>query len=242
MKFTLEHVALRRTSENEPFPWLLKLVTLVEVARDGSVQQAKTEGEKRALLGAARDGDLVLAAWPGEWSQDIFVVDDLRAARIALGLPRSGITETSTPTDPRITGRGPDREFTLEPRLWERLANVATLPPEGQRQVAHQYPSAVEALLQRSDLDPQVRARVIDDLPSWSAATVVEAGNLATTEVVQILDRFPDSASLLVAALRHPDTAEIAQHRVGELSYDAAANIWVHERSGSDLVGGSVSS
>ena len=104
VRFTLEHVALRRTSENEPFPWLLKLATLVRVARDGTVQQAKTDGEKRALLGAARDGDLVLAAWPGEWSQDIFVVDDLRAARIALGLPRNGTTEAPTPTGP-LPGR-----------------------------------------------------------------------------------------------------------------------------------------
>lgn len=45
------------------------------------------------MLGAARDGDVVLAAWPGEWTQDIFVVDDLGAARTALGVPRRGVVE-----------------------------------------------------------------------------------------------------------------------------------------------------
>jgi hypothetical protein len=95
VKFTLEQVGLRRTSENEPFPWTARLVTLLRIGRDGSVQQAKIDGEKAAMLGAAREGDLVLAAWPGDWSQDIFVVDDLRTARIALGVPRNGVEATN---------------------------------------------------------------------------------------------------------------------------------------------------
>jgi len=65
------------------------LVTLVRVAADGVVTQAKSDAEKRAMLGAADDRDLLLAAWPGEWSQDIFVVDDLKSARLALVLPRT---------------------------------------------------------------------------------------------------------------------------------------------------------
>jgi hypothetical protein len=54
------------------------------VDASGVVQQAKTESEKRSLLASATTKDLVLVAWPGQWSQDIYVVDDLRAARAAL--------------------------------------------------------------------------------------------------------------------------------------------------------------
>jgi hypothetical protein len=38
---------------------------------------------KRALLDEATSKDPVLVAWPGQWSQDIYVVDDLRTARAA---------------------------------------------------------------------------------------------------------------------------------------------------------------
>jgi hypothetical protein len=50
----------------------------------GVVHQAKTDSEKRALLNCATSKDLVLVAWPGQWSQEIYVVDDLRAARAAV--------------------------------------------------------------------------------------------------------------------------------------------------------------
>ncbi|MDI5979294.1 hypothetical protein [Amycolatopsis magusensis] len=235
MKFTLENVLLRRTSQNNQFPWQSNLVTLVRVGRDGTVRQAQTDPEKRALVGAARDGDLLLAAWPGEWRQDVFVVDDLRAARLALGLPRNGTTDeaasTTTPdTDPRI-----GRKFTAEPRLWERLAQDAELPPVGQQQIAEQNPRAVEALLRRSDLDPGMRSRIVDGLPWYSTATAVEAGALRPSEVAQMLARYPDSASLLVAALRNPDTADIAKEHARGLSFDVAASVWVEERPGPEL-------
>jgi hypothetical protein len=69
--------ALRSTSAVSSFPWLLRLVTLVRVTPDGVITQAKSDAEKRTMLGEADEQDLVLAAWPGEWSQDVFVVDDL---------------------------------------------------------------------------------------------------------------------------------------------------------------------
>lgn len=200
MEFTLDHIVLRRTSENDSFPWEGRLVTLVQVAPDGNVRQAKTDGEKRALLNTARDVDLVLAAWPGEWSQDIFVVDDLRAARLALGLPRNGAAETPSSASTPVAG-WPDRGASSQPRLWERLAQVETLPVEGQRQVADQYSPAVVALLRRRDLDPEVRARTIEDMQEWSAVSAIKAGSVSAAEVGRLLNRFPDSADLLIAAL-----------------------------------------
>jgi len=59
-------------------------VTLIRVDATGVVYQAKTDSEKRSLLESATSKDLVLVAWPGSWSQDIYVVDDLRAARAAV--------------------------------------------------------------------------------------------------------------------------------------------------------------
>ena len=58
--------ALRPTSAVPLFPWLAKLVTLVRITLDGVVTQAKSDAEKRAMLGEADEQDLVLAAWPGE--------------------------------------------------------------------------------------------------------------------------------------------------------------------------------
>src|ERR1700694_868377 len=79
---------LRRTSAlGEVFPWRAQDVTFVCVTADGLVTQAQTIGEKRAILEAADDGDLLLAAWPGQWRQDIFVVDDRDAALEGLEPP-----------------------------------------------------------------------------------------------------------------------------------------------------------
>jgi len=160
VKFTLEQVGLRRTSENEPFPWTARLVTLLRIGRDGSVQQAKIDGEKAAMLGAAREGDLVLAAWPGDWSQDIFVVDDLRTARIALGVPRNGVEATNA-SEPAAAGPVRDWQDTSQPGLWSRLAEIPDLPVVAQRELANRSFRTVEPLLGRSDLDPEIRAQSI---------------------------------------------------------------------------------
>jgi hypothetical protein len=76
--------SLRNASGAGRLPWLGRSVTLLRVDSTGVVRQAKTDSEKRALLESATSKDLVLVAWPGQWSQDIYVVDDLRAARAAV--------------------------------------------------------------------------------------------------------------------------------------------------------------
>lgn len=75
---------LRSASSAARLPWLGRSVTLLRVDSTGVVAQAKTDSEKRALLESATRKDLVLIAWPGQWSQEIYVVDDLRAARVAV--------------------------------------------------------------------------------------------------------------------------------------------------------------
>ena len=75
---------LRSASNVTRLPWHARTVTLICVDADGVVSQAKTVSEKRDLLDRATGRDLVLVAWPGQWSQDIYVVDDRKAARTAL--------------------------------------------------------------------------------------------------------------------------------------------------------------
>ena len=75
---------LRSVSGAARLPWLGRSVTLLCVDTTGVVYQAKTDSEKRSLLASATSKDLVLVGWPGQWSQDIYVVDDLRAARAAV--------------------------------------------------------------------------------------------------------------------------------------------------------------
>jgi hypothetical protein len=76
----------------------------------------------------------VLAAWPGEWSQDVFVVDDLKGARVSVGLPRrKAIPATAFPPH----GGAPAQLEHISPiGLWRRLAESSSLSPEGQRQIA----------------------------------------------------------------------------------------------------------
>lgn len=75
---------LRSASSAARLPWLGRSVTLLRVDGTGIVEQAKSDSEKRALLATATSKDLVLVAWPSQWSQDIYAVDDLRAARTAV--------------------------------------------------------------------------------------------------------------------------------------------------------------
>jgi hypothetical protein len=72
---------LRTASDNDALPYAERHVTLLRIAASGTVTQAKRITEKRKMLAALRDGDLLLAAWTGNYSTDIFVVDNVDLAR-----------------------------------------------------------------------------------------------------------------------------------------------------------------
>ena len=74
-----------RLASRAPVPWKSPQVALIRVARGGEVTTARTLTGKRELLSAAMPSDLVLAAWPGQYRQDVFLVDDRKAARNAVG-------------------------------------------------------------------------------------------------------------------------------------------------------------
>lgn len=50
---------------------------------DGRVAQAKRVQDKQALLAKLAEEDLLMAAWTGNYTTDIFVLDDRGAVREA---------------------------------------------------------------------------------------------------------------------------------------------------------------
>jgi hypothetical protein len=86
MKFDTS--SLRRTSDaDDVFPWRARDVPFILVTVSGLVRQAQGINDKRAMLEEAKEEDCLLAAWPGQWRQDIFVIDDRGAAIRGLGAP-----------------------------------------------------------------------------------------------------------------------------------------------------------
>lgn len=229
--------SLRRTSAAESFPWLSRLVTLIHIDQSGVVSQAKTDAEKRAVLGGAGDRDLLLAAWPGEWSQDVFVVDDVVGARLAVGLPRKRVTGSAAPA-PREPVDVPS--YDAPGQLWRYLAQLSTLPVAGQRQLAERFADRgpdddAVALLIRTDLDPGVRQLLLANVSPWRAGPLIESSGSTTLEALALLDQFPTHASVLEAALRRPDTQDQASQTIARLSYAEAAKLWLESHAWSPV-------
>jgi hypothetical protein len=80
---------LRKASEvkDATFPFKSPLVVFLRVrggATEGEITAAYRVTDKRALLDGLKEGDLLLAGWPGQYRQEAFLVDDWEAARAAL--------------------------------------------------------------------------------------------------------------------------------------------------------------
>jgi hypothetical protein len=80
-------VKLRKASEQEWFPYKGRLVTFIKIdLENGMISQANTEKQKKEMLFEVTDDDIVLAAWPGQWSQDVFLLDTIEQAKRDLGV------------------------------------------------------------------------------------------------------------------------------------------------------------
>lgn len=66
--------------------WHKSTLTLIGLNPGGVVRYAKTTAEKKAM--AFDNFKTILVCWPGVYSQDIFIVDDLNALRRALGFKK----------------------------------------------------------------------------------------------------------------------------------------------------------
>jgi hypothetical protein len=222
--------ALRSTSAVPSFPWLLRLVTLVRVKPDGVVTQAKSDAEKRTMLGEADEHDLILAAWPGEWSQDVFVVGDLKGARVSVGLPRQkSIPEAASPPHGGVYAQ---RDHISLVGLWQRLAESSRLSPEGQRQIAaaRSSPEVALALLARPDLSEKVRQQLLGGHGYAVPEALVTSGRLTSDEIAALIDSYPDSGDLYQAALCSPAGRTAAQQKIASLSFAEAAHVWMYSQ------------
>ena len=227
--FRFDGKALRRASEVAAFPWLIKLVTLVRITSDGVVTQAKSDAEKRNMLGEADEHDLLLAAWPGEWSQDVFVVDDLKSARVSVGLTRhKGVPDVVSGPHGGAPAGG---HFVASVGLWQRLAESPSLSLEGQRQLAmepaRRFANVALALLSRPELDEEARHQMLRTDGYRVPETLVASGLLTGAEIAALVDNHLDSGDLLQAALCSPEGKAAAQGRIASLSFAEATDIWM---------------
>jgi hypothetical protein len=81
----LDASTLRRASDQEWFPYKSKKVPFILIYA-GQISQAKGIGDKREVcaIAAGDPNAVLLAAWPGEYSQDVFLIDDPAKAAGAL--------------------------------------------------------------------------------------------------------------------------------------------------------------
>ncbi|MGK3206012.1 hypothetical protein [Amycolatopsis sp. MEPSY49] len=226
-------VSLRPTSSAASFPWFDRRVTLVRIGRNGSVVQAKTESEKRSLLADSDERDLVLAAWPGEWSQDVFVVDDLGAARIAVGLSRhkAAPKQSDDLREPRASSEDRSAPGRVGD-VWSHLAELPGLPEAGQREVvdhaAGQWSAKLALrLLERPDLEVRSRERLFAEAPRGQARELVASEHTTAAEALALSTRFLECADVVEAALLRPDTRAEIERALSRLSYREAAKLWL---------------
>lgn len=76
---------MRSAKENENFPYRMSTMCYFEVYGDGKVCQVHHKnkcdlpGVKDAYERAVKKVTTLYAVWPGNWSSDLFIIDDLKA-------------------------------------------------------------------------------------------------------------------------------------------------------------------
>lgn len=83
---------MRSAKESENFPYRMSTVCYFEVDKNGNVLQIphKNKSDRpivfEAYQRAANKTTTLYAVWPGKWSSDLFIIDDLDAFTKALDL------------------------------------------------------------------------------------------------------------------------------------------------------------
>lgn len=68
------------------FPYTARDICWIEMV-DGEMTQVDGLPSRRASVKRAIDGETTLyAVWPGQWRSDLFHIDDLQEAAVALGV------------------------------------------------------------------------------------------------------------------------------------------------------------
>jgi hypothetical protein len=90
MNSSYDASSLRKTSEKKQPAWREAKTTIIRIATDGAISQARTVAEKRSMLDNAGEADCLLLAAPAQHTgQNIFWVDNRAVAREALDAPTS---------------------------------------------------------------------------------------------------------------------------------------------------------
>jgi hypothetical protein len=74
-----------RLASCAPVPWDNRNIAMLHITHDGKISVSHTLTGKRRMLQDAAHDDMVLIAWPGGRRQDMFIVDNRKAALRALG-------------------------------------------------------------------------------------------------------------------------------------------------------------
>lgn len=72
-------VTYRSAKECDVFPYTSKYVCYIAISKDGEINQVgKRPADRKAALLDAQLGKIRLfCVWPGQWSSDLFEIDDL---------------------------------------------------------------------------------------------------------------------------------------------------------------------
>lgn len=82
---------MRSAKEND-FPYTMDTVCYFEVYEDGKVSRVyhKNKSDRNGVLEAIKRAEkgitTLYAVWPGRWSSDLFIIDDVKAMAAAFGL------------------------------------------------------------------------------------------------------------------------------------------------------------
>ena len=76
---------MRSAKNTDHFPYTMGTVCYIEVDKDGNVSQVPHKNKsdlpkvKAAYQRAVDNLSVLYAVWPGKWSSDLFIIDDLEA-------------------------------------------------------------------------------------------------------------------------------------------------------------------
>jgi len=74
----------RMASKGTYFPYSDRTIPFIMIAANKSVTTAQTTKQKLQMLYGCGIGSIILAVWPGQWTSDVFQIDDLDEAKDVL--------------------------------------------------------------------------------------------------------------------------------------------------------------
>ena len=76
---------MRSAKSSDYFPYTMKTVCYIEVDKHGNISQihhknkSDIPGVEKAYQRVLSGSTTLYAVWPGNWSSDLFIIDDLKA-------------------------------------------------------------------------------------------------------------------------------------------------------------------